>query len=373
MKEKISPKNNIEYILQKWLDQPYADLFRIALRKGIYDKMFAAVAYATVGGVSIIENIFREEFGTKNWDSMSKQWLVGIDWCRSDPRALSQLEAFNRSQVKIPNGEKNISRLGCLPDKIFHPKLYILQGKDLSAIICGSGNLSRSGLTKGCECGNVLLIKSSQNPQLIKLLSWFYAEWEKANPYSKLKDVYIARCKQSLKNKDKFVPTEDDLTPEQFKKRVQKKPLSELQIRQLQTFDNFWIQAGALGGNLGPDKPGNQLDMTRYTRVFFGYPALDVKRNKIIGHVTLIWDGQDYFERTLKFGNNEMDKLNVPPSGDHGPLFYKNKTLLFTRNVDGSFLFTVVKNADCAKWRRLSKQLNAHYTMQPRGREWGLF
>jgi hypothetical protein len=55
--------------------------------------MFAAVAYATVGGVSIIENIFREEFGTKNWDSMSKQWLVGIDWCRSDPRALSQLEA----------------------------------------------------------------------------------------------------------------------------------------------------------------------------------------------------------------------------------------------------------------------------------------
>lgn len=372
MKEKISQGNNIEYILQKWLDQPYADLFRTALRKGVYDRIFAAVAYATVGGVKIIEDIFREEFDNKYWDNMSKQWLVGIDWCRSDPRALSQLAAFSKSQVKIPNGGENISRLGCLPDKIFHPKLYILQGKNLSAIICGSGNLSRSGLTKGCECGSLLLIKSSRNPQLVKLLSWFSAEWKKADPYSKLKDVYVKRCKQSLKNKDKFVPTEDDLTPEKFKKRAQKKLLSELQIRQLQTFDNFWIQAGGLGSNLGPDKPGSQLDMTRYTRVFFGYPAIDVARNKIIGEVTLVWD-DDNLKRTLKFGHNEMDKLNVPPAGDHGPLFYKNKTLLFTRNVDGSFLFAVGKNADYAKWRRLSKQLNAHYTMQPRGREWGLF
>jgi hypothetical protein len=364
---------NIKYILQQWPDQQYADLFKIALQNGEYNRMFAAVAYATVGGVKVLERIFREELDTKRWNEINKQWLVGIDWCRSDPPALAQLAAFKRSQVKIPNGQQIISRSGCFPNKTYHPKLYIFQGKDVSAIICGSGNLSASGLTKGCECGSILFVSSSRNPELVKLLRWFRTAWKEANPYSELKAVYVNRCKQLLKKTNKFFPTEDDLTPEQFKKRVQKKSLSELQIRQLRTFDNFWIQAGALGANLGPGKPGNQLDMTRYTRVFFGFPAVDVAPNTTIGFVTLVWNGMAHSDRTLKFGNNGMDKLNVPPSGDYGPLFYKNKTFLFTRNVDGSFLFTVGTNTNCAKWRRLSNQLNANYTMQPGGREWGLF
>jgi hypothetical protein len=218
------------------------------------------------------------------------------------------------------------------------------------------------------------LIESSRNQQLVKLLSWFDATWKEADSYDELKDAYVNRCKQLLQKRDMFVPTEDDLTPDEFTRvRVQRKPLSELQIRQLQTYDNFWIEAGALGGNLGPGKPGNQLDMTRYTRVFFGFPAIDIALNKIIGHVTLIWNDKAYRERTIKFGNNGMDKLNVPPAGDYGPLFYKNKAFLFTRNVDGSFLFNVDENEDFAKWRKLSKELNAYYTMSPSGREWGLF
>ena len=373
MEEKTIHGINIKYILQQWPDQPYTDLFRIALQNGKYDRIYAAVAYATFGGVKILEKILKNELSAKNWNEMKKQWLVGIDWCRSDPPALNQLAAFVRSQVKIPNGQQNISRLGCLPSKIYHPKLYIFQGKNISAIICGSGNLSASGLTKGCECGSLFFVTHSRNPQLVKLLSWFHAAWKEANPYNELKEAYAERCKQLLRKKEKLIPTEDDFTSEQFKKDVQKKSLSDLQIRQLRTFDNFWIQAGALGGNLGPGRPGNQLDMTRFTRVFFGCPAVDVAPKTIIDHVTLVWNEVNYSARTLKFGNNGMDKLNVPPSGEHGPLFYINKTFLFTRKEDGSFLFNVGTNANCAKWRRLSKQLHANYTMLPGGREWGLF
>ena len=224
---------NIKYVVQQWPDQPYADLFKIALQNGKYNQMFAAVAYATVGGVRVLEKTLREELDTNSWNTMSKQWLVGIDWCRSDPRALAQLGAFKRSHVKIPNGLQIVSRLGCLPKKTYHPKLYIFQGKDTSAIICGSGNLSANGLTKGCECGSLLLSRSSGNQELNKLLSWFRTTWKDADPYCDLMATYVNRCKESFKKTNIFVPTDDDVTPETFNNRVQKKLLSELQIRQL--------------------------------------------------------------------------------------------------------------------------------------------
>src|SRR5207245_1904921 len=106
-----------------------------------------------------------------------KRWLVGIDWCRSDPSALTRLSALPNSDVRIPDGHILIRRVGCTPDRPYHLKLFMLRGRLSGAIICGSGNLSANGLTGGCECGSVFLVrfrnKSSIHPQLAELQRWF--------------------------------------------------------------------------------------------------------------------------------------------------------------------------------------------------------
>ena len=46
------------------------------------------------------------------------------------------------------------------------------------------------------------------------------------------------------------------------------------------------------------------------------------------------------------FGNNYMDKLNLPIPGDEGPDRYEGTTLLFERRSDGSFEMTVGSSAE---------------------------
>jgi len=361
-----------QYVVQTRTTRKYTELFSMALDAAKYTDLYVAVAYATVGGVRTIEKTIQTHVDSQAWDSLKKCWLVGIDWCRSDPPALERLQGMKNSEVRVPNGRVLIVSEGCVPRDTYHPKLFIFDGTEATAVICGSGNLSANGLTKGCECGNLLIFKSdggkapreSQEPQY--LLQWFDSAWTSATPYKEIKDTYEARCRKRIK-RGIAVPTEDDAKPP-----VAQGGLSEEQIRQMRSYSNFWIEAGALGANLGKDQPGNQLDMKRFSRVFFGASIEELAPNTIIDVVTLFWEGRAHKDRTLKFGDNGMDKLNVPPPGEKGPMFYKGKTLHFIRMDDGSFLFDVGNEAQKNKWRSRSTRVGFSYRY-PGGREWGLF
>jgi hypothetical protein len=361
-----------KYIVQTWPSQKYSELFDIALAHGDYTHIDVAVAYATYSGVHVLEKILRSS-KVDHWARLKKRWLVGIDWCRTDSPALVRLAALTKSEVKIPGGRALINRSGCTPTRPYHPKLFVLHGRNAAAVICGSGNLSANGLTKGCECGSVFLMNSPNplrsQPELAKIQKWFNGAWLTADSFASIRLAYQERCDALAKQK-KSVLTEDDVKPEETP--AGRQGLSEIQLHQLRTYDNFWIEAGSLGANLGHGKPGNQLDMTRYTRVFFGAPAEELPLETPIDSITLVWENEIHTDRTLKFGNNGMDKLNVPPSGARGPLFYRGKTLLFTRLANGSFRFTVGDHADLRRWRRLSQPKRAAYAL-PGGRNWGIF
>ncbi len=361
-----------QYIVQTYPSRKYLELFDIALAHGDYTHFDVAVAYATLSGVRVLEKLFEAKNGGQ-WKRLKKRWLVGIDWCRSDPSALSRLDGLSGSQVRIPDGIHVASRSGCLPNRPYHPKLFVLRGAEKSAIVCGSGNLSFTGLTRGCECGSVFLLNSSDcpesNQEFVRLERWFNTAWNGADSLNSIKSLYQLRCDAQTKQK-KFIATEDDVNPED--EITGRTGLSEIQLRQLRTYGNLWVEAGALGSNLGAGRPGNQLDMRRYTRVFFGAPAEVLPLETFIDSITLVWDKEIHSNRTLKFGNNGMDKLNVPPAGERGPLFYRGKTLLFSRRADGRFQFTVGSNSELIRWRRQSKAKNAAYTF-PGGREWGVF
>ena len=111
---------SFSYIVQ-YESRRYSDLFRIALQSGSFDSIDAAVAYATVGGVAVLTNLFSDLLGD-SWPRMKKRWLIGIDWCRSDPPALRMLAELKRSDVRVPDGANLVGRPACAPTVTFHPK-----------------------------------------------------------------------------------------------------------------------------------------------------------------------------------------------------------------------------------------------------------
>jgi hypothetical protein len=350
----------------------YSDLFRTALRGGEFDAIDAAVAYATVGGVTALTNLF-DELLRDAWDRMSKRWLVGIDWCRADPPALRMLAELSQSEVRVPDGANIVRRPGCPPTVTFHPKLFLLGGRGVVAVVSGSGNLSASGMLRGCECGSVFIRRKETEertelkaqPDVAGLRGWFVGAWAHATPYRDIAESYEQACRKRARE-GMLTPTDD------ASGGVHPRGLNAIQLQQPRTFENIWIDAGALGANLGRGKPGNQLDMRRFTRVFFGGAAEDLPPETPIDKLTLIWDGESHPDRTLKYGDNGMDKLNIPPVGDRGDMFYARKTLLFTRVAPRVFEFRVGDDSDKRKWHHESRLRGV---LMPRisQREWGLF
>lgn len=139
-------------------------------------------------------------------------------------------------------------------------------------------------------------------------------------------------------------------------------------------FDEFWIY----DFNTQLFDPVERLKLTDLPSSISAFnfllpsaPPAPVNPNDIIDYVTLVWNGVRYGDRTLKFGDNGMDKLNVPPAGDRGALFYRDKTLMFSRLADGAFRFTVGDDRDRRSWERKSRRVGAVYRVGRRA--WGLF
>jgi len=359
------------FVVQTRRGAKYTELFRLAFQAGEFTALDVAVAYATISGTRLLERTVTGLAGPKQWEAMGKRWLVGIDWCRTDPPALKRLAGLRKSEVRVVNGEDLIRRKGCVPQETYHPKLFLLSGPRTVAVICGSGNLSANGLGGGCECGSLWLAPSGGNPdswpgEVVGLREWFKTAWNNGSRLPAVLGGYEAICRTRIR-KDKIVPTEDDVVISEWRGRG----LSEAQLRQARSFDNLWIEAGILGANLGAEHPGNQLDMKRGTRAFFGATVEEVQPNDIIDHVTIVWGSETYRERTLKYGHNGMDKLNVPPVGDRGRDFYKDKTLLFTRLSNGAFRFEVGDSNNLRDWRKTSRTKGVLHKVGRR--EWGLF
>src|SRR6266496_3709793 len=149
----------MQYMVSVRYGAVYTELFASAMAVGPFTGISSAVAYATIGGVKLLEETLRDGLG-ESWDGMNKKWLVGIDWCRSDPPALDRLASFNNLEVKVPDGDTIVARTGCLPSQTYHPKVFMLTSRRRTAIICGSGNLSRNGLSRGCEIGGLIALDS---------------------------------------------------------------------------------------------------------------------------------------------------------------------------------------------------------------------
>ena len=340
-------------------DGQYLDLIRSAYEQIKPQRICVAVAYATHSGVADLEGALSD---LPRWKKARKQWLVGIDYCRSDPLALDHLSDLPESKVRVFDGDFVASRKGCVPRCSFHPKAYLLFGASKSGAVVGSGNLSRTGLQHGVEAAAAVRGGSAINDMRL----WFRSQWRSATPFKAIEEHYRGEY-ESAANCRHPQALEDDAAPESASRRGQLKPH---ELRKLRVCRRLWIEAGNVTRNRGPNRPGNQLMMKRNARVFFGFAAKDLPRDSAVGEVTIEWSGQRHVGRSLRFSNNSMDVLTLPVP-DEGES-YDRQTLHFEQVGVRAFKLQIGSNAEVRRWKRRSQAIDGVLPMKG-GRQWGVY
>ena len=339
-------------------DGQYLELIRSAYKQTKPQRICVAVAYATHSGVADLDSALS---GLPRWKKAAKQWLVGIDYCRSDPFALKHLSDLPKSKVRVFDGDFVANRNGCVPRHSFHPKAYLLFGSGKYAAVVGSSNLSRTGLQRGIEAAAA--VRGSD--AIDDMRSWFRSQWQSATPLGDIEDRYRGQY-ESAANRRHPQASEDDAAPESASKSTQLKPH---ELRKLRVCRHLWIEAGNVTRNRGPSLPGNQLMMKRNSRVFFGFAAKDLPRDSTVGEVMIEWDGRWTDGRSLRFSNNSMDVLTLPVP-EEGK-FYDQQTLHFERVGVRAFKLKIGSRADARRWKRRSQDIKGVFSMKS-GRRWGV-
>jgi hypothetical protein len=368
---------------QQYVTQPsgginYLSLFDAALQQRPFDAFDVAVAYATVSGVKELTRKCKGVAGGE-WESMEKRWLVGIDYCRTEPIAIEMLANERNSTVKVHDGTAVVRRLKCTPLLPFHPKAFLFRSDTATAIVSGSGNLSRNGLTKGHEVGSVLVVRDPLNHQeraahdvCLGVRTWFEQLWTPATAASRVLPTYSSIF-ESVDHLRSPVPTDDDAgDTEWLSTGSHRGALTVEQLRQLRACKHLWIEAGTLTKNRGPRRPGNQLMLSRMTRVFFGFTSTDVERDTTIGSVSICFGSHRRDDCSLRFSNNAMDVLGLPIPGEGGPVKYDDEYLHFERMSDGAFNLTLGTASQHRKWGQASSAIEGSHAMRS-GRAWGVY
>lgn len=321
----------------------------------------ASVAYVTFSGVRELLSVSR----LKQLRNIRKQFLVGIDWFRSEPAALDMLASLPNGHLRVVDGSYVISRPKCQPRRSFHPKAYLITAAR-STLIVGSANMSQNGLRASIE----LSLRTCDNTEIAAFREWFSSAWETATPWERLRANY-REMYVTAKSRE-FVFTDDDDVPADV---MQIRWVNPETLRKARAAQNLWIDVGGLHNRDPQDLPGTDLQFPQMTRVFFGYPPRIVPGNTPLLDIPLTMSGAQAVTRPMVFNNaSSMDRLSLPVPGEGGwPAQYDFGCLLFTKAGDGTFLVKKAGQGERAEWRRLSMSTGFVDTM-PRGqREWGVF
>lgn len=334
-----------------------------------FDRLTGLYAFASLKGATLLDRALSP---SPSWRKAWKRWILSIDGGMTEPAALTFLRGLRRSEVRVPNGEELLAyRLR--PTHRFHPKTLVLERRDTGfvpiALMVGSANLTCNGLCFGHE--HAISAKAPARDGVLPTpLAQGIKELEKIIASAPVIDDDFIRRYAAVRPKFPRLP-------EEFEDRRANLILNEgaemppLQTAALAAARCFWIEIKYVVSNRGPDVEGNQIDMPRGSRVFFGFSDRAIPRNSPIGTVRITYAGRTA-HRNLRFGNNSMDKLDLPIPGAEGPLSYRNHILLFSRESARSFRLTVGTVKDVARWKDKSNAQGTLFRMRS-GREFGAF
>lgn len=336
-----------------------------------HSQFYAAVAYANLRGVNTLFSAFGRS--CEGWGGLPKRWLVTCDFGLTQPAALRHLLRAANSQVRVPSGDFLLAH-GLRPRECFHPKLYVFQcdREGSLALVVGSANLTAGGLGIGVEAVAQMEAAPSRDRRgkrafrrLRQSLEWFERAWADAT----VVDEAFISAYSSVR--PRYVHDEDRSSLVRRTAQAAKTlGLSEGDLARWTAAEVFWIETRRLYSNRGPARAGSQLDMPRGTRVFFGFASSSVERNTIFGSVQLRYGTNPPVARTIKYANNQMDKINLPIPDNGGPASYADATLVFRRKGRTSFDLRLATPTEARRLFRASARQGLGYEMTG-GRRYG--
>lgn len=354
-----------------------------AVAAGPFTAVDAAVAYATKAGVDLLSATLAS--ASPYWSPACKRFLVSIDYGITDPRALNELARLSNAQVRVPNGRAVLANRRLSPPTTFHAKSYLFRTASWSSpssLVVGSANMTVSALGPGSEVvtrqtwsDRLSARDKTQLRNMQGYLGWFEDAWAAADSLADVLNDYKLRYR--------LLPTprgpneERTAAAKRFAAPPSRTVVAGPLAVQLGAARALWVQTSTLYENRGAGVPGNQLDTPRGTRVFFGFTQADVDKNHRFGTIELQVPGHQAVERSVRFGNNSMDKVNLPIPGRDGPTTYDDAFLIFERagvGPAGKDLFKViVTDARGLAARRRQARNAVDVEMHHGGRGFGLF
>lgn len=319
---------NLSTFLHRDVDAPttMSEILRLHGAIGTTD-FLGLYAYATQSG----HVLFDLELGERFWAATSSRWLFGIDYGRTQPQALRLLRSRPNVEIRIHDGSYVVCQSGFLPRRDFHAKMAMLLNPrgELSGVVVGSGNFSSNGLRKSVEAGASVLTHGTVEFDAILRPTLAIAEhlWDQATPVGDILDIYEERWSAS------------------FSRRVTEN-LPDVETNPAATAI-FWIEAGYVTKNRGPDRPGNQIDFPRGMSRYFGFnPPADLPAKSVIGEVVFETPVGGAVANNLRLGNNMMEKISLPIPETHGFDIYDGKILVFQRSERGRFVMRALEADD---------------------------
>ncbi len=269
------------------------------------NEFFGCFAYATQSGFRAFDLGVGKDF----WAKTTSRWLFGIDYGRTDPRALKEIAARANADVRIYDGLFVVDRPSFVPRRDYHPKVAMMKNtvSEKHGLVLGSGNFSYNGLRRSIEAGSAIIAGSESdfNKHIKPIRSVFEELWHSASPLADIAGRYDANFVSLINIRDK------------------KRSASSISKRK-----GFWIEAGYVTKNRGEGKPGNQIFVPTGFRKFFGLKK--AKNNTTqIGEINFKTDIGQPVTKNYRENDNGMEKLTLPMPEDHGFGVYDGKVLIF--------------------------------------------
>lgn len=273
-------------------------------------------AYATQSGVAS----FDLELGAGFWADTPSRWLFGLDYGRTQPQALRSMCEKPNAEVRVHDGVWVVGQNGFIPRRDFHAKMSLLlnPATACTGLVVGSGNFSSNGLRRSIEAGASVYVDDAAGYEACLKTSVDAAEalWQGAVPVADLLDRYEENWAALFP-----VPVEDGLAA------LPQQPGAATA---------FWIEAGYVTKNRGPDHPGNQIDLPRGMGRYFGFDyPIELPPNSLIGAISFHTSVGAPVVNNLRLGNNMMEKVSLPIPETHGFDLYDGKVLVFQKDGDG--------------------------------------
>jgi HKD family nuclease len=202
------------------LNYPIGNIINLEFQNSY--KVQIAVAFLKYSGIKIIDKSLKQCLNNGG----NFEIIAGLDFKTTDPKALSYLISLKKEYSKV--------NLYCFGDKgenktsiVFHPKLYLFEGKNETTAIVGSTNLTGGGLISNLEVNTVFKEKKPIYYSQIQAIynsikfteSIFAPDEEYVSAYSEVfkafsrsetvarKDTEIAKTIEQIQLKENILPS----------------------------------------------------------------------------------------------------------------------------------------------------------------------